>query len=107
MHPTLELFLEEALSSVQPTSREIKRVVVEPDYDAEPEPEDAESIASQLIACIEAQPLDSAALASSDGIEVMVTDQHPTLKRYVRQISLHSDQAADPWIEIVPPGNWI
>ena len=37
MDPQLEFFLEEAFSAVRPTSPQIGRIVVEPDYDISPD----------------------------------------------------------------------
>jgi len=37
MNPQLEFFLEDAFNSVRPTSPEVGRVVVEPDYDVSPD----------------------------------------------------------------------
>ncbi len=107
MHTDIEPFLEQALASVQPTSAKIGRVVVEPDYEAEPDPGDAGAIASQLVECIAAHPIDKRALCSAHGFEIAVGLDHPTLRKYVRCIVLHSDRAEGSWVIVAPPGNWI
>ena len=48
MNPRLEFFLEDALESVQPTSPDIGRVVVEPDYDVSPIDNDASALVREL-----------------------------------------------------------
>ncbi|MBV8551790.1 MAG: hypothetical protein JOY54_10845 [Acidobacteriaceae bacterium] len=107
MNPDLEFFLEDALRSIQPTSNQIGRVVVEPDYDVAPEPGDAAAAHDELIQLLKAQTLDSARLASHDGLGVRITDEYSLLKKYIRRITLYADRVEGEWIEVAPPGNWI
>ncbi len=107
MHPDLESFLEEALSRVKPTSSQIGRVVVEPDYEAGPDIADAEPVADQLTGCLQSQVLNTELLTSHDGQEIKIASSEALLHKYVRRITLHADQVEGYWIEIAPPGNWI
>lgn len=107
MNPQLEFFLEQAFESVTPTSSEIGRVVVEPDYDASPVDRDAGELARQLRELISAQSPDAATLASPQGYEVVIPAGKPELRKYLRSITLHRDRVEGAWVEVAPPGNWI
>ncbi|MBV9156654.1 MAG: hypothetical protein JO097_10360 [Acidobacteriaceae bacterium] len=107
MHPELESFLNSAFSSVQPTSPEIGRVVVEPDYETTPSQHDAGHLASELVQCLREQTPDPKALASHEGFEADMPGAYRLLSKYVRRITLHQDSTEGPWIEVAPPGNWI
>ena len=106
MHPDLEPFLENAFQSVEPTSTDIGRVVLEPDYDVEPSPDDAAGLPRELIQCLRDQPPD-AALASHDGYVLEIPPHCALLKKYLRTITLHGNKLDGSWVEIAPPGNWI
>jgi hypothetical protein len=67
MHPDLEFFLEDAFQCVKPTSPEIGRVVIEPDYNVTPEGKDAGHLASELTQCLREAVITPAALSSHDG----------------------------------------
>jgi hypothetical protein len=107
MNPQLDFFLERALESVTPTSPEIGRVVVEPDYDVSPADRDARELAQQLRDLISSQSPDSAALASPQGYQVAIPADKPALRKYLRSITLHRDSVEGAWVEVAPPGNWI
>ena len=107
MNPELEFFLEKAFESVQPTSPEIGRVVVEPDYDVKPLHSDAGHLASELVQCLREQPIDTAALSSREGFEIAVPGIYRRLAKYILRITLHQDKIEGPWVEVAPPGNWI
>lgn len=107
MNPELEFFLENAFRSVQPTSAEIGRVVVEPDYNINPSRHDAGHLASELVQCLREPSFDAAALSSHEGFEIAIPGSYRLLKRYIRRITLHQNKADGPWIEVAPPGNWI
>lgn len=107
MNPDTEDFLDAAFRSIQPTSPEIGRVVVEPDYDADPSLPDTPGLQGELIACLRAQSPDAAALASRDGFEVKIPADSQLLGKYVRKVTLHQDKLDGSWVEIAPPGNWI
>ena len=107
MHPELEFFLEQALESVQPTAREIGRVVVQPDYDVTPADQDASELATQLRQLISRQSLDPAKLASPEGYEMKIPEDQPLVGKYLRSITLHQDRVEGAWVEVEPPGNWI
>jgi hypothetical protein len=107
MHPDLEFFLEDAFQGVEQTSSAIGRVVVEPDYDVEPDPKDAGLLASELLQCLRGAKPDKAALAGSQGQEIEIPGAYRALRKYIRQITLHADPVEGAWIEVAPPGNWI
>jgi hypothetical protein len=107
MDPQLEFFLEDAFKSVQPTSPEIGRVVVEPDYDTTPDQKEGDQLAAELHSCIQEQSLNATDLASSQGFELKITSKYPLLRKYVRSITLHQAPTERPWVEVAPPGNWI
>ena len=107
MHPELETFLENAFESIQPTSDDIGRVVVEPDYDLSPIEHDGRHLASELVQCLRAQNPEPADLASHEGFEADIPGAYRLLLKYIRRITLHRDRAEGPWVEVAPPGNWI
>ncbi|MGA8029027.1 MAG: hypothetical protein WB992_17955, partial [Bryobacteraceae bacterium] len=92
MNPELENFLEAAFQSVQPTSPEIGRVVVEPDYEVSPAQQDCRALAEELIRAIREHPPNPAALASHEGFEIDVSDRYPLLSKYIRSITLHNER---------------
>ncbi len=107
MHPELEDFLNAAFASIPPTSPEIGRVVVEPDYEVEPSEPDAAGLKDELLAFLHEQSPDITALASHEGFEAKIPSSHRLLAKYIRSVSLHADKLAGSWIEVAPPGNWI
>lgn len=107
MNPQLEFFLEQALKGVKPTSPEIGRVVVEPDYDASPADQEASELARQLRELISRQSPDPAALNSIGGYEIKIPEDRAVLRKYLRSITLHEDRVEGAWVEVAPPGNWI
>jgi hypothetical protein len=107
MHPDLECFLEDAFRSVGPTSSEIGRVVVDPDYNVAPEPTDAGQLASELVQCLREVEVDNANLSSEQGVEVDIPEAYCLLRRYLRSITLQADKFESEWVEVAPPGNWI
>ena len=107
MHPDLEPFLEDAFCSIQPTSDAIGRIVVEPDYDVEAQPSDAQALAAELQRYLETISYDAAQVAQPLGLEMEIPSQYGLLKKYIRQVTLHGNRIDGPWIEVAPPGNWI
>jgi hypothetical protein len=107
VNPQLEFFLERAFESVAATSPEIGRVVVEPDYDANPSNRDAGDLAQQLRELVSGQSPDAAALASPQGYHVAIPADKPLLRKYLRSVTLHRDRVEGAWVEVAPPGNWI
>jgi hypothetical protein len=107
MDPRLEFFLEDALESVEPTSSDIGRVVLEPDYNVAPEDGDAAALARELRELLTRQSPDPAMLASPEGSEVPIPPNCQVLAKYIRSVTLHQDRVEGPWVEIAPPGNWI
>ena len=107
MDPQLDFFLEDAFKSVARTSDAIGRVVIEPDYDVSPIPDDRDQLVQELIQLLQDQSPDSVGLDAPEGVEVEIPNKHPILAKYVRRISLHREPAEEPWIEVAPPGNWI
>jgi hypothetical protein len=107
MHVELEDFLESAFDPIQPSSSKIGRVVVEPDYDVQPDPSCASHIAQQLSDCIRNQPLTGDRLAARNGLEATIGPEYDLLRKYLRRITLFADPLEGPWVEVAPPGNWI
>ncbi len=108
MHPDLELFLEEAFQSVQQTSPEIGRVVVEPDYDVAPDPQDSGQLASELLQCLcVKRTLTAKHLQRAEGYDVEIPGAYRVLRKYIRRVTLHADTVEGEWVEVAPPGNWI
>jgi len=107
MNPDIETFLDTAFRSIQPTSPDIGRVVVEPDYEASLSEPDAGSLQSELLQCLREQSPDSPALASHQGFEVNLVPAYPLLKKYLRRVTLHQDKLDGSWVEVAPPGSWI
>lgn len=103
----LEDFLVSAFASVDPVSKAIGRVVVEPDYEVAPDDGDAGELAAQLTEVLRGQPAASDDLASRGGLELKIDEQHPVLRKYLRRITLHADTVEGSWVEVAPPGNWI
>ncbi len=107
MHPDLDEFLERVLAPIEPVSKSIGRVVVEPDYDTEPDDRDADSLRTELTACIAALPAVSEPITSPHGREVKIDTRYSVLGKYLRHITLHRDTVEGAWVEVAPPGNWI
>ena len=107
MNPGLEFFLEDAFAGVQPTSSAIGRVVVEPDYDVNPEERDRDALAGELTRAIATQSPDAAQLAGAGGYKVAISQGFPLLAKYLRSVTLHADGVEGAWVEVAPPGNWI
>jgi hypothetical protein len=107
MDPQLGFFLEEAFSVVQPTSPRIGRVVVEPDYDISPDQQQQDQLTEELVHCIQEQAPNATDLASPQGWELKIPAKYPLLTKYLRSITLHQAPTERPWVEVVPPGNWI
>lgn len=106
MNPEIEPMLEEAFESIQPVSTAVGRVAVEPDYESGLSADDVPQIKAELEKLLQCVQLSAGAIASHDGQDVSFTTS-PTLMRFVRKISLHGGEADKPWVEVVPPGNWI
>lgn len=107
MNPDLEFFLEDAFASIKQSSKEVGRVVVEPDYDATVTPSDAQPLCQELSRLLRQQHPTDAALHSNDGFEAAISDDYPLLRKYIRRVVLHSDDISGDWVEVMPPGNWI
>ena len=107
MDPELEFFLEDAFSSVRPTSSQIGRVVVEPDYDISPDERQRDQLADELVRCIQEHSPSPSKLGSPEGWKVNVPNKYSVLAKYVRSITLHQAPIERSWVEVAPPGNWI
>ena len=107
MNPDTETFLDHAFRSIQPTSPDIGRVVIEPDYDADPSQPEANGVKAELLQCLQEQPPEAAALASRDGFELTIPANCRLLRKYVRRVTLHANKLDGSWVEVAPPGNWI
>jgi hypothetical protein len=108
MNPELDVFLNEAFQSVQPTSPAIGRVVITPDFETAANAPDQEKLADELTRLLREQSPDPAALATPDGIDIQISKNYALLAKYVRSITLHRDPPPEgPWVEVAEPGNWI
>jgi hypothetical protein len=107
MKPQIENFLQEALKNVSPQVQGVGRVVVEPDYDSDAPLQQPEELAAEFQRLLRSQRVDLVALMSHVGFEVEDLSSFPRVASLVRRISLHSDSAEGPWIEVAPPGSWI
>ena len=101
MNLELESFLDEAFKPVQPLWKDVGRVVVDPDYEAEETEEDSPKLAAELTKFLREQT------PNPDGQEISIPNGYPLLKKYLRSVSLHPEHLDDCWVEVVPPGNWI
>jgi len=107
MNPENEDILEDALQPIKPSSAEVGRVLIEPDYEVGIEPSDAKQLSIEIERLLQEQTPDPDKLTSHDGFTVKIPSQYPMLTKHIRRISLHSDRAEGQWIEVLPPGNWI
>src|SRR5690242_3426677 len=108
MNPELDAFLNDAFQGVQPTSSEIGRVVVTPDFETTANQQDKEQLRDELTRLLGEQQPDRAALATADGFGVPISNNYRLLAKYVRSITLHHDPPAEgSWVEVAPPGYWI
>ena len=107
MNLELESFLDEAFKSIQPLWKEVGRVVVEPDYEAEHGPQDGPKVAQELAELLNEQSPEPAAVGSHDGQEIQISDRYPLIAKFIRSITLHHEHLEGSWIEVAPPGNWI
>lgn len=107
MNPSLEFFLTNAFTSVQPTSDQIGHVVVEPDYDISPADKDAGPLAAELTRYLHEQPVDPHRAASPEGYAIDIPSRYQLLSKYLRKITLFREPLAGSWVAVEPPGNWI
>ncbi len=107
MNPDLETYLDEVFASVQPTSPEIGRVVLQPNYEDGPPSGDAEQLRVELVRLLQEQKPGLVGLESPEGIEILIPGQYQTLSKFVRTVTLHANRLDGPWVEIVPAGSWI
>ncbi len=108
MNPELDVFLNEAFQFVQPTSPDIGRVVVVPDFEATANPQDRDKLTDEFTRLLREQSPDPAAVVSADGLDIQMSNNYGLLAKYVRSITLHGDPPAEgSWVEVAPPGNWI
>lgn len=106
MNPEIETLLEDGLCSLQPTSDAVGRVSIEPDYESEFGAADLPQLRAELEEVLNTAPVSAKAVKEHDGQELDFA-AFPTLTRFVRKIALHGGATATPWIEVIPPGNWI
>lgn len=108
MNPELDVFLNEAFQSVQPTSPGIGRVVVVPDFEMTANPQDRDKLRDELTRLLREQSPDPPELETPDGLDIQISNNYGLLAKYVRSITLHQDPPAEgAWVEVAPPGNWI
>lgn len=107
MNPDLEAFLQEAFGSVQRGNSLIPRIAVEPDYESGTTDADPEKLRAQLMQLLAEQHVETKQLPSHEGVEVNIPSKYTELAKAVRRLFLHGDKEDGPWIEVIPPGNWI
>ena len=106
MNPEIESMLDDALASIQSEIDGVSRVEVEPDYESELSAADVPMIKTELEQLIGSAQIVPQAIASHDGQEVS-SQNYPALSRFIRKISLHGGAPEKPWVQVIPPGNWI
>lgn len=106
MNPEIETMLEDAFEPIQPVSTTVGRVAVEPDYESGLTPAETPQIRAELEKLLQGVKLSATDIASHDGQNIDFSGSS-LLSRYLRKISLHGGEADTPWVEVVPPGNWI
>lgn len=106
MNPEIEPLLEEKLASLAPTSNLVGRVSVEPDYESGLTATDIQQLRTELEEVLSTVPVSADAINGHDG-QTVDFKAFPTLTRFIRKISLHGGDAVEPWVDVVPPGNWI
>jgi hypothetical protein len=107
MNPDLEVFLQDTFANMQRGTSPVPRVAVEPDYESGSTDADPAKLRTELSELLARQHVDTQSLSSHEGIEVSIPKQYAELGRAVRKIFLHGDKEDGPWIEVIPPGNWI
>jgi len=107
MNPDLELFLQDLFGNVERGESPVPRVAVEPDYESGTTDVDPAKLRSELSQLLAEQRVDTKILSSHEGIEVDIPSKYAELSKAVRRVFLHGDKEDGPWIEVIPPGNWI
>ncbi len=108
MNPDLEMYLQDAFKTMQPTNPKIARVMVEPEYESGAAPADAAVLRDELSSLLAAfGDVGDREITTHAGEEVTGLESCQNLHRVVRRITLHADREDGPWVEIAPPGNWI
>jgi hypothetical protein len=102
VNPNLEFFLEDVVRGITPTSSQIGRVVLEPDYDVCERIGDAQSLRDQIVELIRSQNADA-----PDGTEVEIPPAASLLRKYLQRVILYRNRLPGEWIEVTPPGSWI
>jgi hypothetical protein len=107
MNPDLEVFLQDTFANVPRGDSPVPRVAVEPDYESGTSDADPVKLRAELSQLVTRQQVDKKTLSSHQGIEVTIPNQYTELAKTVRKIFLHGDKEDGPWVEVIPPGNWI
>ncbi len=107
MNPDLEVFLQEAFGNLERGESPVPRVAVEPDYESGTTNADPARLRAELSELLKDQRVDAKDLSAHEGIEVAIPSKYAELGKAVRRIFLHGDKEDGPWIEVIPPGNWI
>jgi hypothetical protein len=107
MNPDLEVFLQDAFGNIGRGDSPVPRVAVEPDYESGTTEADPAKLRAELSALLAEQRVEAKALSAHEGIEVAIPSKFTELAKTVRRIFLHGDREDGPWIEVIPPGNWI
>lgn len=107
MNPDLEVFLQDTFANLQRGNSPVPRVAVEPDYESGSSDADPAQLRAELSQLLAGQQVDTKTLSSHQGIELTIPSRYAELARTVRRIFLHGDKEDGPWIEVIPPGNWI
>ncbi len=107
MNPDLEVFLQDVFGNLERGNSPVPRVAVEPDYESGSTDVDPAKLRSELSQLLVEQRVDTKTLSSHEGIEIGIPTEYAQLSKCIRRIFLHGDKEDGPWIEVVPPGNWI
>ena len=106
MNPEIEPILEEAFASIGVQLEGVGHVSLEPDYETKPSSADVQQIRNELLDLLRKTHVESHSLSMHDG-QSLDFQAYPALRRFVRSIALHGGPKQDPWLDVVPPGNWI
>jgi hypothetical protein len=107
MNPDLEIFLQDVFGNIERGDSPVPRVAVEPNYESGSTEVDRTRLRSELSQLLAEQRVDTKNLSSHEGIEVNIPKEYAELSKAVLKVFLHGDKEDGPWIEVIPPGNWI
>jgi|SRR3954451_149833 len=107
MNPDLEVFLQDVFGSLERGDSPVPRVAVEPDYESGSAEVDPAKLRSELSQLLAQQRVDATKLSAHEGMEISIPKEYAELSKALRKVFLHGDKEDGPWVEVIPPGNWI